>query len=71
VYKRQGLFAAGVMLSLLSFLSVHVEPYNLYLLGLATLTSYFALVFYATKQLPQAFRKKTELAENGVEHAGD
>lgn len=55
-----GLFAAGVMLSLLSFLSVHVEPYNLYVLGLATLTSYFALVYYAAKQLPQAFGKKAE-----------
>ena len=55
-----GLFAAGVMLSLLSFLSVHVEPYNLYVLGLATLSSYFALGYYATKQLPQAFGKKAE-----------
>lgn len=62
-----GLFAAGVMLSLLSFLSVHVEPYNLYVLGLATLTSYFALGYYASKQLPQAFGKKAEAAENVTE----
>lgn len=59
-----GLFAAGVILSLLSFLSVHVEPYNLYVLGLATLTSYFALGYYASKQLPQAFGQKPETLEN-------
>ncbi len=58
-----GLFAAGVMLSLLSFLSVHVEPYNLIVLGLATLMSYFALAYYAMTQLPRAFRQKM-MAEN-------
>lgn len=55
------------MLSLLSFLSVHVEPYNLYVLGLATLTSYYALAFYAVKQLPNAFKDKPEAAKNATE----
>jgi len=59
-----GLFAAGVMLSLLSFLSVHVEPYNLYILGLATLTSYYALAFYAVTQLPRAFQNKPDSKTN-------
>jgi len=66
-----GLFAAGVMLSLLSFLSVHVEPYNLYVLGLATLTSYYALAFYAAKQLPNAFGDKREAAKNAAERTKD
>ena len=64
-----GLFAVGVMLSLLSFLSLNVEPYNLYILGLATAMSYFALVFYAATQLPRAFGKESKDAvkadENG------
>ena len=55
-----GLFALGVMLSLLSFLSVPVEPYNIVVLALATLMSYFALVYYAATQLPRAFPKKTK-----------
>ena len=59
-----GLFAVGVMLSLLSFLSVHVEPYNLYILGLATLTSYYALAFYAVTQLPRAFQNKPDSKTN-------
>ncbi|MEZ4508770.1 MAG: CDP-alcohol phosphatidyltransferase family protein [Eubacteriales bacterium] len=59
-----GLFAAGVILSLLSFLSVHVEPYNLYVLGIATLTSYYALGYYAVKQLPATFGKKAEASQN-------
>ena len=58
-----GLFAAGVMLSLLSFLSLNVEPYNLYILGLATAMSYFALVFYAATQLPRAFGKEPKDAK--------
>ena len=64
-----GLFAAGVMLSLLSFLSVHVEPYNLYVLGLATMTSYYALAFYAAKQLPNAFGTKPEDVKNAAQRA--
>ncbi|MGB8248266.1 MAG: hypothetical protein WCE98_09680, partial [Chlorobium sp.] len=59
--------AAGVMLSLLSFLSVHVEPYNLYVLGLATLTSYYALAFYAANQLPNAFGTKQEDVKNAAQ----
>lgn len=58
-----GLFAVGVMLSLLSFLSLNVEPYNLYILGLATAMSYFALVFYAATQLPRAFGKEPKDAK--------
>jgi cardiolipin synthase len=53
-----GLFAAGVFLSLLSFLSLKVEPWDLVVLGTATAMSYFALIFYATKQLPRAFGKR-------------
>ena len=52
-----GLFAAGVFLSLLSFLSLEVEPWDLVVLAGATAMSYFALLFYATKQLPKAFGK--------------
>jgi cardiolipin synthase len=60
-----GLFAVGVMLSLLSFLSLEVEPFNLYVLGAAVAVSYFALIFYATTQLPKAFSQKK--AEAGAE----
>jgi cardiolipin synthase (CMP-forming) len=63
-----GLFAVGVMLSLLSFLSLRVEPYNLIILGLATMMSYFALIFYAVTQLPRAFDKKTVSIESVGEH---
>ncbi|MEN6635964.1 MAG: CDP-alcohol phosphatidyltransferase family protein [Clostridiaceae bacterium] len=59
-----GLFAVGVMLSLLSFLSLRVEPYNLIILGLATAMSYFALAYYGVTQLPYAFPKKTEAVVN-------
>jgi len=55
-----GLFAVGVMLSLLSFLSLPVEPWNLVILAAATAVSYFALIYYATTQLSKAFRKKEE-----------
>lgn len=55
-----GLFAVGVMLSLLSFLMLNVEPWNLYILAAATAMSYFALIYYATTQLPKALGKKDE-----------
>jgi len=59
-----GLFAVGVMLSLLSFLSLKVEPWNLWILSAATATSYFALIYYAVTQLPKAFGKaKTSLEQ--------
>ena len=58
-----GLFAAGVMLSLLSFLVNSVEFYGLVILGLATMMSYFALGYYAATQLPRAFGKKPTDAE--------
>ncbi len=53
-----GLFAVGVMLTLLSFLSLEVEPWNLYILCAATATAYFALFYYAWTQLKRAFRKE-------------
>lgn len=53
-----GLFAVGVMLTLLSFLSLQVEPWNLYILGAATAVSYFALIYYAATQLPKALENK-------------
>lgn len=55
-----GMFAVGVMLSLLSFLSLPVEPWNLYILAGATATSYFALFFYAGTQLKRAFPQKDD-----------
>ena len=55
-----GLFAVGVMLSLLSFLSIQVEPWDMTALALATAMSCFALVYYAIKQLPRAFDKKKD-----------
>ncbi|NLI54087.1 MAG: CDP-diacylglycerol--glycerol-3-phosphate 3-phosphatidyltransferase [Clostridiales bacterium] len=57
-----GLFAVGVMLSLLSFLSLPVEPWNLVILAVATAMSYFALVFYAATQLPKALGKRNDAA---------
>ncbi len=50
-----GLFAVGVMLSLLSFLPLSVGPWDLALLGAATAMSYFALGYYAVTQLARAF----------------
>lgn len=50
-----GLFAAGLVLALLSFLSLKVEPWDIVVLATATAMSYFALFFYAAKQLPRAF----------------
>lgn len=61
-----GLFAVGVMLSLLSFLSLEVEPVNLYVLGAAVAVSYFALIFYASTQLPKALSGRKE-ASAGAE----
>lgn len=58
-----GLFAVGVVLSLLSFLSGRIEPWDMAALALATAMSCFALVYYAIKQLPRAFSKnKNKLA---------
>ena len=63
-----GLFAVGVMLSLLSFLSLEVEPWNVIILAAATATSYFALIFYAVTQLPSAFKKSAHAGNEAVEH---
>ncbi len=52
-----GLFAVGVMLSLISFEAVEVEPWNLVILFAAALLSWFSLVYYAVSQLPAAFRR--------------
>jgi cardiolipin synthase len=59
-----GMFAVGVMLSLLSFLSLPVEPWNIYILGGATAMSYFALFFYAATQLKKAFPKDDGKADD-------
>ncbi len=53
-----GLFATGLMLALLSFLSLQVEPWDLVILSAATAMSYFALIYYAATQLPRAFDKE-------------
>lgn len=50
-----GLFAVGIVLSLVSFLSVGVEPLDVYILMAATVLAYFALIYYAARQLPKAF----------------
>ena len=63
-----GLFAVGVMLSLLSFLSLKVEPWNIAILAAATATSYFALIFYAVTQLPSAFKKNIQAKNEAEEH---
>ena len=55
-----GLFAGGVMISLLSFLSLRVEPWVMVALALATAMSCFALGYYAVKQLPRAFSKNKD-----------
>ncbi|MEG1524071.1 MAG: CDP-alcohol phosphatidyltransferase family protein [Clostridia bacterium] len=60
-----GLFAVGVVLSLISFLPAEVEPWNLYILILATALSYYALFFYGMHQLPRAFHKKTMPTDQG------
>jgi cardiolipin synthase (CMP-forming) len=65
-----GLFAAGLALALLSFLSLKVEPWDLVVLSVATAASYFALYFYAAKQLPKAFGKRTG-GERGAEGNGE
>ena len=62
-----GLFAVGVMLSLLSFLSLEVEPWNIAILAAATATSYFALIFYAVTQLPSAFKKSIQAGKEATE----
>lgn len=58
-----GLFAVGVMLALLSFLSLEVAPWDLVILSTATAMSYFALVFYASMQLPNFFGKQAKPAD--------
>lgn len=67
-----GLFAVGVMLALLSFLSLRVEPWDLVALAAATAMSYFALAFYASMQLPKVFggQAKRVEAEKGAGNSG-
>ncbi len=45
-----GLFAIGVMLSLVSFISVEEAPWDMMILCLATALSYYALFYYAFTQ---------------------
>lgn len=54
-----GLFACGLILALLSFLSLPVGPWDLVALSAATAASYFALIFYAVTQLPKALGRRT------------
>jgi len=44
------------MLTLLSFSETGIEPWNLLVLAGATLSSYIALLHYASCQFPRAFR---------------
>ena len=55
-----GLFAGAVIISLLSFLSIRVEPWDMVALASATAMSCFALGYYAVKQLPRAFSKNKD-----------
>ncbi len=55
-----GLFAIGLLLALMSFLEVRLEPWDLVVLSAATAMSYFALVFYGVTQLPRAFGRRAE-----------
>jgi cardiolipin synthase len=55
-----GLFAVGLLLALMSFLDVRLQPWDLVVLSGATAMSYFALIFYATTQLPGAFGKRAD-----------
>ena len=64
-----GLFAGGVMLALLSFLSLKVEPRDLVVLSAATAMSYFALVYYASMQLPNFLARSPKATEAGTSHA--
>lgn len=53
-----GLFAVGVVLSLVSLLTVEVEPWNILILALATLISWASLFYYAARQLPRALGRE-------------
>jgi len=61
-----GLFAAGVMLSLFSFLIPEIEPWDLFALAAATAVSYYALCYYAFTQLPKVLRKGSAPAANAT-----
>ena len=52
-----GLFAVGVVLSLVSFIAPEAEPLNLYMLAAATLLSYVALVYYAIRSFSGRYGK--------------
>jgi len=64
-----GLFAVGVMLALLSFLSLQVGPWDLVILSTATAMSYFALLFYACMQMPKFFRHLPEETKEEADRA--
>ena len=64
-----GLFAAGVLLALLSFLSLKVEPWDLVVLSAATAMSYFALVYYASMQLPNFLAHSPKATKAGTSRA--
>ncbi len=60
-----GLFAIGLLLALMSFLEVRLQPWDLVVLSAATTMSYFALVFYGVTQLPRAFRGRAGSGGDG------
>ncbi|MBR0424816.1 MAG: CDP-alcohol phosphatidyltransferase family protein [Clostridia bacterium] len=57
-----GVFTAGVILSLLSFVLPVIEPWNLIVLGISVVISYAAMVHYAKTQLfaPKSDRPASE-----------
>ena len=58
-----GLFAVGIVLSLLSLLIKSIEPWNIMVLAAATLLSYLALVHYAVRQFSTAVERGEHTAE--------
>ena len=53
-----GLFAIGLVLSLVSFVPVDVSPWDVVMLCVATALSYYALVYYAFTQGRAIFEKR-------------
>ena len=53
-----GLFAVGVLLSLVSFISIDVAPWDIVLLCAATALSYYAFFYYAFTQGRSIFQNK-------------
>ena len=56
-----GLFAAGVALSVASFLWAGAVPWNIVVLGIAALLSWASLFYYAVRQLPWAIKRNERM----------